>query len=584
VTGFLPPPVRLGAWVIYLAAIVLVVAGTAVMSGTAPARAVRGTGANPRLGRLSLPWFLVASVALYWLLRARTHFLGDGAIWLSGLQRGRQLEGHEPLAEALWLATANALRAAGLEVTAGTVAPFSVLCGLIASVLIWAIARELARDGRQFVPVLLLLGTLGSAQLFFGYIESYPPVAVAILAFTYAGLRAARTGSAPWAAALLLATGVACHLACIYLLPAYVYLVARTKRKAWMTVLHVMLPLVLSTLFLLALGFGPDRWLETLRVATRALDPVGAGSVAPRDVRPYPVVSWDHALDLANEILLVLPAPLLLFLGRMVTSPRALVNRTDAPGTFLMLCAASGIAAACGLVLPVAPAQDWDLFSLLFIPAAALGIRAGLPILSGRGGSLISAGLVGVSLTSLGSFVGVNMDPAAGCRRYETLIGPGAKITPFARTYAHELLASFHRSAGEYDRALRHATALLRSEPTNPRLWALAGTIHYVSGEHAKAIPYLEQAIARGTKDPGAWTNLGICYSQVGRREEALEQFQIAMAREPDRPDHRVNLALGLINVGRADSARAILIETIRRWPTYDPARSALGRHFRGGP
>ena len=65
----------------------------------------------------------------------------------------------------------------------------------MAAVFAWGIARELALPGKQGTAILLaLLLTLGVTQLFCGYIESYPPVAMFVLGFLWLGLRRVRGG------------------------------------------------------------------------------------------------------------------------------------------------------------------------------------------------------------------------------------------------------------------------------------------------------------------------------------------------------------------------------------------------------
>jgi len=494
-------------------------------------------------------------------------------------------EGSEPLAEALWMAVARWLRSAGISVTASAVAPFSVVCGLAAVLAIWGIAREISPGSRRFLPTLLLLATFGSAALFFGYVESYPPVAVAVLAFVYAGLRACRTGSAPWLPGIVLSLGVACHMALAYLLPAYLYLVFRNVNGSAKRAAYLLAPGVTALALMLALGFGPDRWQETLGIATRAFHPPGAvvaTELHPRDARAYSILSPAHGLDLANLLLLVLPAPLLLLASRSVAGRGSRSPDRNPADSFLGWCAASGFIVACGLVLPVAAAQDWYRFSLLLIPLGVWAVRRGLEGLTGLGGVLVTAAAVLVGVASLGSFVLVNADPASGLKRYSILTGPGARITSLARTYGYDLMAHYYRSRGESRDALRYASMLVEVEPTNPRYWAMVGAIHYSRGDYAAAIPYLEESVRRGSRSAGARTNLGICYAQTGRSAEALAQLHVAAAMDPDAPQNHLNLALSLLNAGRADSARIELQETVRRWPQYAPARNAMRRYFGG--
>jgi hypothetical protein len=285
-----------------------------------------------------------------------------------------------------------------------------MVCGLVASLAIWGIAREISSVGRRFMPALLLLASLGSAALFFGYVESYPPVLVAILLFLYTGLRACRTGSYPLLPALILAIAIACHLLCLFLLPAYAYLVFRNVRGPIKRAGALLAPCALALGLLLALGFGPAHWQEGIRVATRAFGQASGGNAAaldPRGARPYSILSPAHALDLTNLILLVLPAPLLLLLSRSVGFYRFIKRDSAAAESFLAWAAVAGFAAACALVLPVAPAQDWDLFSLFLLPLAVLAVRVGLEPLSRSGGGLIAASSVLIGIANLGAFVGV---------------------------------------------------------------------------------------------------------------------------------------------------------------------------------
>lgn len=594
--GYLPATTAWIARAALLAAVALVALGAWRSLRGGPLPEPEG-GDRPAAPRWAPVLFVALSALLFWVFRARTHFLGDGAFWLSRLQSGEAFQGHEPLAEAVWMASATLLRAFHREVTPETVAIFSVLCGAAAMALVWATAREFERLGRPFLPTLGLLATLGASMLYFGYIESYPPVLVLELAFLYAGVRTARSGAPPYALAALLAIAIAGHVACVVLIPGYLVVAFRNVRRRGARLLFALAPCLATPLLMLALGYGPGRFAETARVATRAFEPRVPGPVAPSDLRPYGIVSWDHLLDMGNEVLLVAPAALLLGLSGLVagagrggaTSSRSGVpsswnGATSTAARFLAVTAGSGLAAFAVLVLPVAPAQDWDLDALLVVPAALAGVFAGAPLLAGRGGRAASAGVLLLGVVALGSFVAVNADPAAGIRRYEALVGRGARITPFARVYGYELLVHYHRDSGDKDVALGYAKALLRHEPTNHRLWSMVGAILYDQHRYDEAIPYLRESIARGSPSAGTRTNLGICLSNTGRAQEALTQFREVAAMEPGRPDHQLNLALGLLGVGEADSARVILLRTIRAWPGFAPARRALERHFGGGP
>lgn len=579
--GFLPPAAATLVWTGLLL-------GTVFVFASGSNREIPGNAKPTGFRRILDPdskWHLVSFLAVWglalWVLRVRTNFLGDGVVWLSGLEAGEQIESHEPLAEAIWLAAAGVLRLFQAGMTASTVAPVSIACGVLAGGLCWLIAKEITRGGGSFSLALVLLLGIGTSQLFFGYIESYPPVAVAILWFLLAGIGGARTRSSIVRVAAILSIAIASHLACIFLIPGYVYLALRSARTMAERAAHLALPLVFSLSLLLLLGFGPQRWAETVRVASIGVQ--AHPSTSARDARPYPLLSLNHAIDLGNEILLVIPTHLLLIcIG--LASGYGKAMRTDPRFSFLTITGASGVVVASLLVLPVAPAQDWDLFALFLIPAGVLGAYLAVPLERGAVGHSLRRGVTLFALSTLGAFVLVNANTPSGVRRYETLVGPGAQITSFARTYGYEILAYFHRHNGDTGEALRYADALVQREPTNHRFWAMAGAIRMSRGDYTGAVANLEEAVRRGRNAGGTWTNLGICYTFQRRYGEALDSFSRAVAAEPDRPDRRLSLALSLLNSGRPDSARAVLSAIIRRWPTYTPARQALQRYFDASP
>jgi len=519
---------------------------------------------------------LILYGATLWLLRARTHFLGDGMIWITGLREGKLPLPVEPLSGAVWQVASAALRQMAAPVESLALVP--LLLGLAAAVLSWRIARAITAEQGEFLAAFFLLMTLGTGQLFFGYIESYPVLAVAILAYLWAGLRSAKGGGGALLPVLAFAIAVASHLLALYLAPSLLYLIVRGEpsrlRRAGLIGLAVLLP----TAILLLLGSSPGQWAHTLDLATRA---ARTGAAAAGTVRPYGIFSLDHLVDIVNEALLVLPVPLLLLLTV------ALAGRGSAPGNhperaFLILAAGAGVLGLSLLVLPVAAAQDWDLYSMLLLPAGVLGVWAGRHVY-GSGGRWIRAGVVSLSLGSFLAFILVNADASAGERRYRVLVGPGAKITDFARWYAFESLAHYYRHRGDYALAMGYVDLLLRTQPNNARYWGMGGEVLMGLGRYAEAIPLLEEGVRRDPNRATTRTNLGIAYTALRRYGEALEQFREAVRIDGDRPDYRHNLGLGYQNVGAADSALTVWTDVRRRWPRYMPTARAMTVYF-GSP
>ena len=567
--AFLPPPER---WVV----LSLILCGSALVLLSGPGESL---GREERSSsRLRVPaWLLlIPCAALMWVFRARTPLLGDGTLWLRGLQEGDAAPATEPLAGTLWLWSAGWLRNAGVSIDEPTIALFSVLCGIIAVALAWGLAREFAPTNQAAVWVLALLLTLGVSQLYFGYLESYPPVAVVILAYLYVGIRRLRGAAPILLPALLLALAIASHLLALYLLPSFVYLTWRERISPYRRTGLIVLGLGLGAALLLMLGSSPSDWAHPFGIAARALH---AGSSVGNASRPYPLLSGAHALDLANALLLVVPVPLMVLVTMAVSRPDT--RELPVPTTvFLALAGAGGLLAALVLVLPLSAAQDWDLTSLLLLPLGVLGIYLAQSVPGARRNRRLSVGLVVMGLGSLSAFVLVNANEASATRRFAAILGPEARVTPYARAYGFEMLARYYRDKGDPATALQYARRMIQAEPSNPRHWAKVGTALFNLGRYAEAIPFLETAIHSDPERVGTRTNLGISYAATGRSEDAIAQFRAAISLDGNRPDLRHNLALALTQAGRVDSARVVWNDLLARWPGYEPAARAARMHL----
>jgi len=517
-----------------------------------------------------LPLLLLPLGAAFALLRPRTQFLGDGTVWLSSLQASVVTAKSEPLSAALWLWAMSALRAFHVPIGASTAAVFPILCGLVAATFAWGIARELNPQKHGFVVVLALLLTLGVTQLFCGYIESYPPVAMFVFGFLWIGLRRAR-GEGP--AALLpiaFALCVASHFATAYLAPAFLFLALRgPEPRAQRFALAVAGP-ALAVALLLLLGSSPSEWLHSIGTASRGAD---IANLSTTVVKPaYGILSPGHLVDFLNALVLILPVPLLLLLARLAGG-RFSPMTPDA--LFLATAAIPGLLLAALLRLPLPPAQDWDLTAILLLPAAVFFIRAGRSIYTVPGPQRIGAGLVTLSLAALLSFLCVNANEAAAIRRFETILAPGAKITNFARAYGNYALWMHVSGRGDHEQAQVYSRRALEAERGNPRYWTNVGLDLYRMKRYDEALPYLQEGARRG---PGLWVpryNLALCLKELKRYAEAADEFGVAAQIGGGRPEVLHNLGIALYESGHPDSAIAIWQAVTRTWPSYAAALKA---------
>jgi hypothetical protein len=523
---------------------------------------------------------LIFGLMLY-ALRVRTHFLGDGMVWLTILETGQHQAYSEPLAAALWTGVGILIRWMDVTPEAKTFGLLSVLCGLLVYGIMGGIARQLLPEGRARLLAFTLLLSLGTTQLYCGYLESYPPATVFILAFLWLGLRhvQGRGGILPASLALSLATSA--NFLSLSLWPSYFVLALGRQRGVGRRIASCLLPGLMTGAILAMLGSRPGHWWESLRIASGAVWDVGA---APHLVKPYSALSTGHALDLGNEVLLVLPIPLLLAIAVFASG-----TYRPAIGSprFHFLAAASfcGMAAASLIVLPAPAAQDWDLISMLLLPAAV-----GCAVLGGRlvddvGSVTLPIGIGSLALGTLLSFLLVNASERAGIERFKTLLAPTGRTTAFGRAYPNSLLAEFYEDRRHYAAALAYARRALEGEPTNPRYWIKAGTDHFRLGRFAEAAGNYEEAIRRGADNAGTRHDLGLTYAMMGRSLDAIRELRLAVGMpKGDHPDYVHDLGVAYAKAGFPDSARAVWTGLLKRWPAYAPARRALERHFGAGP
>ena len=190
-----------------------------------------------------------------------------------------------------------------------------------------------------------------------------------------------------------------------------------------------------------------------------------------------------------------------------------------------------------------------------------------------------------VGAGALLAFVLVNAGEESSLRRYETLVGPGAKISAYARGYGNDLLATYDIARRDFPRALEHAQRALDAEPAEARYWVKKGAALFQQGRYEEAIPILQEGIRRGPERDDGYYDLGNSLTKMRRFPEAVASYREAIRRSPEpRPEYFNNLGVALYNSGQRDSARVVWTDVAQRWPWYTLARKSLIQYFGSDP
>ena len=562
--GFLPPGLRLLMFAILLASVIVLWSGA--LQGGATSMASRPARTGPERARLwILALLLLPLGAAFWFLRARTQLLGDGAVWLATVRSEQHRPYSEPLFAALWHAFAHLVRKTGHVPDAVSMSLFSMLCGGIAALLLAAIALEIAPSRTRWLFAVGLLLTLGVSQLYFGYIESYSLAAVFLLLYLWLALRRVPGRDPVWVSAMALALAICSHLSAMALLPSYGFLVAFEKRPLAWKLSSLALPFAFLAVLLFVLGYRPTDWAAPLHAATSGMREGFEGATFHR---PYAFFSCGHLSDFANILLLAIPVPVILLCG-WAAGARGPSRPFTRALALLAIAAIPGLLLSAWLMTPVAPAQDWDLNSILLLPTAVFAIAVARPIWEEPSRTRVAVGLLGISLCSLLSFVLVNADENASVRRFAAVVNDRDRVSSYGRAYGNSVLELFYRDRGQYSEAYPYARAAAEAEPTNPRNWTNVGYELMRLSRYEEAVPYLREGVRRG---PDRWEgtyNLGLTYLRIDRYPEAIQALRDAVRLQPNLPVLRHNLGLAYYRSGQTDSALVVWREILIRWPDY---------------
>lgn len=269
-------------------------------------------------------WCLLASIlagGLFWLARLRHLRWGDGyllsvALSYPDLDLRVVYNWQAPftvfLHQRLWQYVAHPLVGWPVETVYAVV---STICGIIFVYLVLSFSGQLGRNLSERVLLAGLLLTVGSMQLFFGYVENYTVVSLLLLIMLILAWRATQAQLSPLWPVLALALANAFHPSTVFLWPGMLLLVflcwkrglVRLGGAVWQTIAP---PLLVggAVLVLMESGghglsafFGVDRpgggdgvWFVPLFETTT-------------DWQHYTMFSVAHFLDWANVHLLISP-------------------------------------------------------------------------------------------------------------------------------------------------------------------------------------------------------------------------------------------------------------------------------------
>jgi len=506
-------------------------------------------------------YFVVAALAtlvaalLFYLLRARTHFQGDGyhllGLLASQVPTFRKFTetGTAIVLQWLWNLVGGDVQAAALL----SYQVISVAAGVLLVVVVAAFARKMY--DRTVERVLFLFGacTGGYMLLFFGYVENYSLFVLSVLTYTLTGLLAAKgRTSRYWILAPLLAAAFF-HVLGVTLVPSALYLwigptrLGRTIRNwKWSTRLIGLAPIVAVA------GYVFYHVYTTNYFFRFAFVPLFENRFT---VDGYTMFSMKHLTDFLNLLFLLVPGLLIVIVSLFDHSVRHALRQR--PFMYLVVLTSSVLAAVFIFDPKLGMSRDWDLFSFAGVPLAVLIISLHLTTDVPTRSRLLAVGCaVGLAVLLLIP----RALTLANTERGLALVEYQVRLDQQKSKSAVALLVNFYSETGNNEAAQRVS---LYAEETFPEDGMHDEAMSMLArGEYRRAEPILQEIITKAPMDWTFWTSLGACYFYLDKTDSAMDALDIALGINPRGPRALNNRAAVYLKVGDYDAAEALWVES----------------------
>ena len=307
--------------------------------------------------------FIAVSACMFIVFAAPAHFLGDGYALIKNLgsETGSFYKWSERWITVL-LSKIQLILGEKNEQTARTAFQIvSVISGMVSIWFYFLISEIISNNNFKRLVCFAVLFISGVMLLFFGYAENYPLLWVFIGGFIYFGVKRTQSGGGLLAAGIFLLLGLLVHLQTVIFIPAYVFLLfckgkgyyLYKKLGIWFRVFVGVISSALVILFFYK--YNTDLYFRNIFL------PLLQGK---NSYPEYALLSWKHAIDIINQMILLSPLlPLMIFWSaknsaKSWKSSQALFTAVIAFFSIIYIFILDP-----GLGMP----RDWDLFSMTAI-------------------------------------------------------------------------------------------------------------------------------------------------------------------------------------------------------------------------
>ncbi len=504
--------------------------------------------------------WLIIFASVFYLLRQSVPMIGDGPLRIRNAEGGVLIIAAEPLDTFIHTFAYQQLNNYFNIGAEKVIEWISIVAGLGAVSGSFLYLRKIF-DRRNYANFTgLILFSSGTVLLFFGYVESYTILAAFIILFLLSSLHMLREKRFKITPAVYLALGMIFHPLGILMIPALLfayYQVIKSKENKltlWLIIISIFIAsaAVLSSISL-ASGKNPLEIIADLTADSHILAPFSTD---------YGIISWQHFLDIINQIALTVPP--IIALPLIINNYKSIEIGDDIK--FLYWAAGGGIFLLLFFQSDLGFSRDWDLFAVSSLPLLIL-IAFMIIKLSQKDLYRYSFTIILISLLHTIPWIILNSDEDAVISRAERL-AETPWWTGHAKANFHDELAVYYFEQENKEKAYEHFKLAYQNEASERLLFSYAGAA-YKTNRLQEAAQLYHKLLPTGYSEQQVNNFLAEIYFNMDSLAQSEKYFKNVIRINPNKTNALFNL--GVINNELGDYAESIrYFENVTR---LDPAR-----------
>jgi tetratricopeptide (TPR) repeat protein len=514
----------------------------------------------------------------FWAFRVKTFLLGDSFLRAREINLGAKLSFTEPLDFFLHVNVAKLFGWDAFQTYAAT----SIAAGVVFVFFILLVRDLMSKDSGERFIVFSIFFTMGANQLFFGYVESYTLVYVAMIAYILFSWGYIKKNNGLILPILSFFLAVSLHLFAITLFPSLLYLIfsegskktesknetgTETERRKDRLVKYLIslgiIVLVGIGLFLLQ-NFNPEK----KGLGYYLIYPLGKGESF------YSIFSSSHLLDLINHQLLVSPVGMLILLTSILVF-RKKIDYKDRMIRFLLWLSIFSLAFAFFIDPKLGYPRDWDMFAFSALGYTFLGVHIFLKSWrEAKMGNLryVTISLLFTSLISTVPWIYVNASEKKSVERFEYLLD----LDEIRSAYGRENLAMYYNQRGDSQKEIKQWEKAIKLTGSARYITNLA-LVYYNQKNYDLALKELERSVKIDSTFDFTHFCLGEIFVKAGKYEEAIAEYRKAIKFRSTITQYYDNLGALLANLKRYQEAVLVFEQGLEANPGYPSIYRNLG-------